>query len=532
MEPVELILILLVVVCGIAVVARKLSFSYPIAFVLGGMGLALLPQFPAVAIPPEAMLLIFLPPLLCESAYFTSVRDLRKNMRPVLQLALGLVVVTCLAVGFASWWLIPGLPLAAALVLGAIVSPPDAVAASAVLKKVHVPRRIVTILEGESLLNDATGLVLYKFAVMAVVTGMFSLQQASLHFAWMVAGGVSIGFVLAWVYMRLFHRIKEMSVEILTTLLVPYAAYIAAEAVHASGVLAVVTAGLVVGWRAPLVFSPALRLSAETVWQMVVFVLNGFVFLLIGLQFPGLLARLSEYTAAQLLTYAAVVSLTAVAVRFAWVYSITHVTRWLFPAYRKQERTPPWQNVFVVAWTGMRGVVSLATALALPLTMADGTPFPARDLIIFLAFSVILVTLVIQGISLPWVLRKLGLIYEATLLHEDWEAKKEAAEAALSRLTELSENMKDQPSALERLYAYYQDRLSVLGDGPNTPLNPKEPPSPVNHPLIQIESRLWQEALEAERDAVICLRQTFRIGDDVMHDRLREIDLMHNRFAA
>lgn len=527
----NIFLILLCSICLVAYLARRVGMSYPIAFVLAGMALAVVPGFPEFKIPPEWILLIFLPPLLSEAAYFTSLRDLKNAARPVLQLSVGLVIATCCAVAVLLEWLEPGIGLAAGFVLGAIISPPDAVAAISILRNIRVPKRVVTVLEGESLINDATGLVLYKFAVAAVVTGSFSLMGVAVDFLWMAVSGITVGWFIGYAYMRIFPRIKEMSVEILSTFLVPYASYLLVESFHGSGVLAVVATGLTIGWYAPRDFYPAFRIPAEEVWKMVSFVLNGLVFLLIGMYFPGLLSRLEAYSMWDLLGTAAAVSLVAIAIRFAWVFSIAYGERLIFPSLRRQRPHLPWQNVFIVAWTGMRGVVSLATALALPLTVADGTPFPHRDLIIFLAFSVILVTLVLQGLTLPWIMQRMGLVYDPKIIEEEWQAKKEAVESALKRLRELSEDCTIQSTALERILSHYQDRQSALGDGPNTPLNLKEPPAAYNHPLVVTESVIWKEVLEAERNAVIGLRQRFHISDDVMHEILRDIDLLHNRFA-
>lgn len=527
----ETFLILLLSICVVAYLAQRVKLAYPIAFVLAGMALAVVPGFPSLQVPPEALLLIFLPPLLTEAAYFTSLRDLRANSRPVIQLALGLVIVTGVVVAYTVHWIQPELSLAVGFVLGAIISPPDAVAAVSITRNVTVPKRVMTILEGESLVNDATGLVMYKFAVAAVVLGTFSFSEASMQFVWMVISGVGIGWALGWAYMKIFPLIREMSVEILSTFLVPYAAYLLAEAVHGSGVLAVVAGGLTVGWYAPQRFTPMLRIPAEAVWRMVTFVLNGLVFLLIGLHFPGLLQRLSFYNAEDLIALSVAVPLVAILIRFVWVYVVGYGIRFLFPRIRKKDPYPPWQNVFIIAWTGMRGVVSLATALALPFYNADGDPFPHRDLIIFLAFDVILVTLVLQGLSLPWITRKLSLTYDGNVLYEQWQARKEAAVNAMQRLEDLRHDESIQSAAFDRIISHYNDRLTSLGDGPNTPLNPTSPPEAEVHPLILTENRIWREVLEAEREAVVCLRQRFRISDDVMHEVLRDIDLLHNRFA-
>lgn len=531
MNAAEIFLILLVAVSVVAYLAQRVRMAAPIAFVLAGMALAVVPGFPQFAIPPEMILFLFLPPLLTEAAYFTSLRDFKANLGSIVRLAIALVAVTAVAVAFVVDALLPGAGLALGFVLGAIISPPDAVAAVSMTRHVTIPKRVMTVLEGESLINDATGLVMYKFAVATVVVGTFSLADASLNFLWMVIAGLGIGGLLGGIYMQLFPRIGDMSVSILSTFLVPYASYLLAESVHGSGVLAVVATGLTVGWYAPQRFTPAFRIPAQAVWKMVTFVLNGLVFLLIGLHFPALLSRLTNYSLEQLLTLSLAVSGTAILVRVAWVYMMAYGLRFLFPHVRKRDPYPSWQNVFIVAWTGMRGVVSLATALALPLTIADDSVFPHRDLLIFLAFSVILVTLVLQGLSLPWLVRKLSLTYDGKLLYERWQAKKDAAETAMKRLSELRSDASIQSSALERIISHYQDRLDSLGDGPNTPLTSNEPPTADNHPLIQTENRIWKEVLEAERRAVVCQRQTFEISDDVMHEMLEDIDLLHNRFA-
>jgi CPA1 family monovalent cation:H+ antiporter len=533
MNGTEIFLIMLLAVSVVAYLAQRVNMAQPIAFVLAGMALAMLPDFPKFEIAPEIILLIFLPPLLSEAAYFTSLRDFRQNQRPILQMAIGLVVVSCVGVAYTLHWLMPEVSLAVCFVLGAIISPPDAVAAIAVTKKVAVPKRITVLLEGESLINDATGLVLYKFAVAAVVTGGFSLMDASLHFVWMCVSGIAIGIAIGLLVVHIFPRIQEMSVEILSTFLAPYAAYLLAEEVHGSGVLAVVAAGIIMSWHAPKLFPSAFRIPAQAVWRMTTFVLNGIVFLMIGLYAPAILRSLSTtYDLGEILILSLVVPLVAILIRFAWIYALAYGTRYLFASIRARDPYPTWQNVFVIAWTGMRGVMSLATALALPLTLSDGwTSFPHRDLIIFLAFDVILFTLVLQGLSLPWIIKKLSLTYDLNALQEQWTARKEATEAALARLDDMRGDHTIQSAALERIISHYRDRIESLGDGPNTPLNPNEPPTSENHPIIQTENRIWRDVLDAERQVVVRMRQTFAISDDVMHEILSDIDLLHNRFA-
>ena len=530
MNPIETFLILLTAICGAIILAKKIAMPTPIAFVMVGLGLAFIPGFPAFNIPPQYMLLIFLPVLLAEAAYFTSVRDFRVNMRWILMLAVGLVGFTAVVVAVVMNKIIPGFGWAAGLVLGAIISPPDAVAATSIAKNIKIPKRAQTILEGESLVNDAAGLVIYKFAVLAVVTQQFSMVDASLSFSWMVVCGLALGWLIGFIFMRIFTKLNDPSVQILGTFLAPYAAYILAEHVHASGVLAVVVTGLMVSWHGASRFTSDFRVAAEATWKMVVFVMNGLVFMLIGLQFPSLLQNMADYSPTFLLTTAFIVSLTVVLVRFLWVYGVAYGVRFLFKPVRKVAPCPPWQNVFIVAWTGMRGVVSLATALALPMLTLNDVAFPHRDLIIFISFSVILFTLVLQGLSLPWILRKLSVVHDWRVLHEDWMARKDAAQAVLQRLDEMPKEGTLPSAAFDRIRSHYMDRIESLGHGPNTPLHTKEAPSSTNHPLIQTEHTIWQDILEIEKKVVVDLRKSFKIGDDVMHEILRDIDLLHSRF--
>lgn len=522
-------LIILCIISIVALIAERAKISFPIAFIVAGILLTLIPGMPLTPVNPEFILVIFLPPLLMEAAYSTSLRDLQFNGRPIFLLAFLLVIVTSFSVGYVYYGMVPDATLALGVVLGAIVSPPDAVAATAILKKAHVPKRVVTILEGESLLNDATGLVLYKFAVAAVVTGSFHLLPASGLFLWMVISGAAIGAGVGWIYMALFPRIQEQSVEILASFIVPYVVYILAEMFDSSGVLAVVTAGLVVGWYGPEKFSHSYRLTAEAIWKMVVFVLNGLVFLLIGLEFPSVLSNLWNYSPATLVWYAIVISVTMIVVRMVWVFFGAYVIRFLYPAWRKVDPYPAWQNVFIIGWIGMRGVVSLAIALALPYTLADGSQFPDRSLIIFLAVAAIFVTLVLQGLTLPWMVRHLKFKFNSHVIFEDWHARVTATKRALKRLEELAAEPETYLPAVERVQSLYQDKLKSLGDGPNTPLVDPEMPDSNNHPIIQAEHKVWKEVLETERETVVSLRKAYTIGDDVMRQILHEIDVLANR---
>src|SRR5258706_970093 len=383
MNIIEVVFGLLAAVAALALLARKLSIPYPILLVLGGVLLGLVPGLPRVRLNPELVFLFFLPPLLYPAALFMPWRDFRANLRPISLLAVGLVLFTIVAVGLLAHYFIPDLPLAAGFVLGAIISPPDAIAASAIAERLSVPRRIITILEGESLVNDATALVAFRFGVATVVTSAFSLAHASGQFFIVGIGGILVGVVVGFLTVWIQKQIDDPPVEITISLLTPFAAYLPAEQLGVSGVLAVVTTGLYHGWRIPEFTSSRTRLQAGPVWQMIEFVLNGFIFLLIGLQLPEVLRNLSGQPIAPLLRYAAAISLAVILIRILWVFPASYLPRFLFKSIRDRDPYPPCQHVTIVAWTGMRGVVSLAAALALPLS------FPARDLILFLTFMVI-----------------------------------------------------------------------------------------------------------------------------------------------
>lgn len=531
MTPMLIFVIVFFSLCVLGILAERLRVAMPIAFVLGGVGLGLIPEISAISIPPQYILFIFLPPLLMEAAYFTSIRDFRQALRPILQLALGLVVATVLVVGLVVDALIPGMTFALGCVLGAIISPPDAVAATSLVRHLPIPKKIVDILEGESLVNDATGLVIYGFAVAAVTTGVFSLPAASVQFFYMASVGIAIGLGAGIAFIKLFPFIKQPSIEILSTFLIPYFAYMAAETVHASGVLAVVAAGLYITWHAPKIFHSSFRVPADSIWKMVVFVMNALVFLLIGIKAPALFSHFSETEIWNLLWYALVITLVIIVVRVAWVFALVYGTRFVMPRIRTKDPYPKWQNVFVVGWIGMRGVVSLATALAIPMTILDGTAFPMRDEILFITLAVIFYTLIGQGLTLPLLLRRLPLSFNPKLAQEEWYARHHATKQALARLHELEETHEIHPRALTRVRGYYEDKLELLGDGPNTPINPNAPDElPAESPIVKQEHVLWQELLIREQKAIHDLRKGFHIGDDVMHELLREIDALASRF--
>ncbi len=521
---VEIFVGLLLAVAVLALVGRRLNIPYPILFVMGGLVLGSIPGLPDVRLDPDLVFLFILPPLLFPAAMFTSWRDFRQNLRPISLLAVGLVLFTTVTVAFLAFYFMD-LPLPAGFVLGAIISPPDAIAATAIANRLHVPQRIVTILEGESLVNDATALVAYRFAVVAVATGTFSLAQAGGQFVLVSVGGILLGVAVGWLAEKFHQRVDDAPIEITVSLLTPYAAYLAAEELGVSGVLAVVAAGLYLGWRLPELLSFQTRLKGGPVWEMLEFLLNGFVFILIGLQLPEVLGALSgnSLPLSRLIWYALLISVAVVAIRILWVFPATYLPRLLFPKICRHDPNPPWRHVAIVAWTGMRGVVSLAAALALPLTKRDGTPFPGRDLILFLTFVVILATLVVQGLSLPPLIRWLGIKDDGSMDKEEREARLKANHVALARLNLLAGNDSAQTDALQRLRVEYEDHIrQVEGSEPES----------AGTPLRRFSSeyeRLSHEALATERQTIIQLRNENVISDEVLRRIQRDIDLAEAR---
>jgi len=545
LSEIETILILLAAVAALTTLAGRIRVPYPILLVLGGLILGfvseLVPGLPRVVLDPKVVFLLFLPPLLYVSALFTSWRDFRANLRPISLLAVGLVLVTTCAVAAAAHWAV-GLPWAAAFVLGAIVSPTDAIAATAIAQRLGVPRRIVTILEGESLVNDATGIVVFRIGVAAVVTGAFSLWEAGLQFVVSAAGGIGVGLAVGWlVIWSRRHVSEEPNVQNIISLLTPFAAYLPAEelppylwhdllqlpgGLHLSGVLSVVAAGLYLGRRGPSVISPETRLQGYAFWELVTFLLNGLIFSFIGLQLGGIVERLSGYSATDLVLYAGLISLTIILVRFLWVFPAAYVPRWVIPSVRERDPSPSPREVTITAWTGMRGVISLAAALSLPLTIEGGAPFPERDLILFLTFSVILATLVVQGLSLPPLIRTLGLEDDGGQEREEIIGRIKVAEAALARLEELAEEDWVREDAAERMrgiYNYRRSRFSSRFDGSDDG-SFEERSAAYQH--------LMRELLRAQHMTVIELRDEGKIGDDAMHRIERDLDLEESRLEV
>ena len=520
MQALELILVLLAATAALHLLAVRLVLPTPVLLVLGGAVLALIPELPRPALSPEVIFLVFIPPLLYWTAFNTSWRDFRANLRAISLLAVGLVLATMAAVAAVAHALAPRMGWGAAFVLGAIVSPPDPVAVTAVTRRLRVARDIVTILEGEGLVNDATALVAYRMAVAAVVAGGFSLGEAAVGFAWSAIGGVGVGLAvgagIGWIRTRIG---KAPVVENTISVLTPFAAYIPAERLGTSGVLAVVAVGLYLGRRAPRLVSPETRTQATAMWEMFSFFLEGLIFILIGLELPFVLAALHEYSVGTLAGLAAAVSGVAILVRMIWVIPGSFLIRSILRRLGSDERKPPWRAVAFIGWAGLRGGDSLVIALSLPRLVAAGTPFPGRDLILFLTFAVIFVTLVLQGLTLKTVIRALGMRPDAGAAEEEMKARDRVSAAGLAALRAMpaeDAEAREALAALEERYRHRSHRYAARLRGERHARDESR---------TEASRRMRLAMIAAERDALLKLRDDDVISDDVMRDIQRDLDL-------
>lgn len=526
MYQAEIIVLLFTAVAVLAVLAHKVALPYPLVLVVGGLVLSFVPRLPEVRLNPEVVFYFVLPALLYPAALFTSWRDFRRNQRPILLLAIGLVLATMFAVAWIAHSIVPALPWAAAFALGAIVSPPDAVAATAIIRRLGVPHRIQVILEGESLVNDATALVALQFAIAALVTGTFSPTHAAARFVWAAAGGIGVGLLVGLAMRWVQSHLDDPPIQITISLLTPFIAYLPAEQLHASGVLATVTTGIFLGWHSPLMITPRTRLQAYAFWETIVFLLNGFVFIVIGLQLPRIVRIWNRESLTGAIISAIVICATVILVRFAWVVPAAYLPYLLGKKSQPRDPIPSWRNVAIIGWTGMRGVVSLAAAFALPLALPNGQPFPGRNYILFVAFAVILVTLVLQGLTLPPLIRKLGVPPDRETDEEERLARLEANKAALEWIDKARTNGKFSPDAADRLRVEYDERIEQLELCAS---NPDDCRREIATPQYQ---RLQHEALRVERTTIIRLRNERVINDDALRRIQRDLDLAETRLIG
>jgi CPA1 family monovalent cation:H+ antiporter len=512
MHLLEVVLFLMLCAVALGWVARRLEFPYPIALVLGGALLGFVPGLPSFPLDPAFILVLVLPPILYQAALLTSWRDFKANLREIGLLAIGLVIVTTLAVGASLKFLVPACPWSVAFVFGAIVSPPDAVAATAVLSRLNIPRRVVTVLEGESLVNDASGLVLYKFAVAAVLTGAFSFVEAGTQFAVMAVGGIGIGSAIAMASVFIHRRLGDAFIEVLTAIAIPWVAYIFAESLHTSGVLAVVAAGLVRGRHAPAIVSAEMRILARSTWNILVFLLNSLIFILIGIQLSQIIGRIENVSIGEVVAKGLLVSVVTIAVRFAWIFPAETVAR----LFRRGARRVPASERAIMSWCGMRGIVSLAAALALPVALPDGSPFPHRDLLIFFTFIVIAVTLVLQGLTLAPLIRWLKVGTDWSAREEETHARQALSEAAVTAIESVAAEENAPADLVARLRAEFSDDIAAATTMPGDP-------------RADLARRLRRAAIRAERQALLHLWRQQHIGDEVLHHLEEVLDYKEAR---
>jgi CPA1 family monovalent cation:H+ antiporter len=526
-HSIQVLVLLLIVIAAVGVVAKRVGVPPAIFLVLTGVLLALVPGLPTVRLAPDVVLLLVLPPVIYSSAVAMSWREFRFNLRSISLLAIGCVGFTTIAAAAAAHWLL-GLSWPVGFVLGAIVSPPDAVAPLSIARRMQLPRRILVILEGEGLANDATALILYRFAVVAVSTGTFSVDRAAGTFAAIIAGEIAWGVGVGWLMLRLRRWVDDPQIEIVLSILTPFLAYWPPANLGGSGVLATVAAGLYVSWNGLNIISAATRLQGIFFWDVLVYLTEGLVFLVTGLQARALTSGINSHSMSELSVAAVVISAVVILARFIWTFPATYLPRRLIPAIARKDPSPPWQWPFAIAFTGVRGIVSLAAALAIPLAMDNGQPFPNRDLILFLTFSVIVVTLVGQGLLLPTVIRALGLANAGKREHradkiEELEARRQAISSAHQRLDELARERKLPDDIVHAFRSQFKDRVRHF--------EPSHDQEDAHRGPNRLRDEIELLLLEAERQRI---NELYRRGDlkDESRRRLeRELDLRDAHLA-
>ena len=526
-ETFQLLIVLLAVISAVALVAKRLKIPPAILLVITGVGLALIPDLPTLQLAPDLVLVLVLPPIIYWDAVKMSWKEFRFNLRAITLLAVGCVVFTTVTVAAASHFLL-GFPWAVGFVLGAIVSPPDAVAPLAIAERMQLPRRLLVILEGEGLANDATALVLYRFAVTAVSAGSFSFVEAAGTFVAILAGEIVWGIGVGWIMLRLRRWVRDPGIEFMLSILTPFIAYWPPEQLGGSGVLATVAAGLYVSWNGSRLIPARTRLPGVVFWDFLTYLIEGLVFLITGLQARAVIAGIHHYMTAQVAFAAAVVCAVVIAARFVWMFPGTYLPRWFVPAIRRNDPSPPWQHPFLLAFTGIRGIVSLAAALAIPFTVADGSPFPDRDLILILTFSVLFVTLVGIGLTLPAVAWGLGLANAGRRerqaeREEEYKARRRAILSAIEQIDALAQSRKLPQAVVEPMRAHHRNRLEDIerhNDGDER-----------HKKLAELSDELELALIETERDLVNRLYLDDELKGDARRRIERELDLREALFA-
>jgi monovalent cation/hydrogen antiporter len=530
MTNISIVVLLLFGVTFLALISNRYKFPFPIALVLVGLLISLISGLPKIVLMPEVVFLIFLPPLLYSSAWGTSWHDFKANLRPISLAAFGLVFFTTGLVGWAVHEFIPNISWAEAFLLGAIISPPDAVAATSVTKGLGLHPRIVTILEGESLMNDASGLIAYKYALAAIMTGMFEIGQASLQFLWVVGAGIAVGllvgFVLYWIHKKF---VCDAVIEVTLTILTPFASYLLAESFHVSGVLAVVSTGLMLSYHSGEIFTHQSRIQAYAFWEVIIFVLNGLVFILIGLQLNDVIKE--DTNLGLWILYGTALSIFIFIIRLIWVIPASSLPRILSKRVREREYYDK-RYWWVFTWAGMRGVVSMAAALALPLTLSDGSPFANRDLIVFLTFCVIIFSLVFQGLSLPWLIKKLKLP-KHSILAEEHGVRVQIVSNSIAHIEENMSFIED--DLLSKIKSKYEIKFNKLQSTPlpanyhQRHLKQTDASEDIAEDIFNQFTRSQIDLLEVERSYVKKLHKEGKTNEEVLRKIEHELDLEETR---
>jgi monovalent cation/hydrogen antiporter len=526
LEFVFLLLLLFIIFFG--VLSKKLKIPYPIVMVLGGLLLSFVPGIPRINLNPDVVFFVILPPLLYSAAWLTSWRDFSYNLISILLLAFGLVTFTVLGVMALGHWFLPGFDWRVGLVLGAVVAPTDAIAATSIAKRIGLPKTVVDILEGESLLNDATALLALEFALALLVSGETPTFGFGLwRLGYLISVGILVGLAIGAIVHVIEHRIDDGPIEIALSILTPYVAYLTADGLHASGVLAVVACGLYLSRKSSHFFSPGVRLQVWAVWDSLTFILNGLVFVIIGLQLPYVLGTIRNHNLGRLIAYAAGFSAFLIVLRLIWMFPGAYVANVVRNRILHQhEPFPGVRRIFVIGWTGMRGVISLAAAIALPQTIAGDAPFTQRNMIIFLAFSAILVTLVLQGLTLPPLIRALGLAGAAGSSPEEQDARRKILQAALHYLDETREEINpDVMEVYDDISQHYRSRLASLSQ--DETLSPDGLRPGFYKQYVDVSRKL----LQVERQTAVQLRNERRISDELLRELERELDLTESKLA-
>lgn len=532
MPTIEVVIFLLVVLVIFSAVVDRLKIPQSIMLVVAGLVIGFTPQLPDVALRPDTVFLIFLPPLLFTAALNLSWHDVKAQRGAIISLATGLVFFTTVAIAVVAHYFIPGFSWQLGFILGAIISPPDAMAATSVIKGIKINKRILTLLEGESLLNDASALVAYRYAVAGIISGGFVFWKASLQFFWVALGGLSMGLAIGWLVLWGLKRIKDnATLEVVLTILTPYSAYLFAEHFHLSGVLSVVAAGLLMSFRAPEAFSYKTRIQTNHFWNTIEFLLNGFVFILIGMQLPAIVGSIEKGSFLSALGYGVLVTFIAVFVRILWVFPGAYIPVLLSRGARKQEQKIDWRYVTIISWTGMRGVVSLAAAMAIPLTLPGGAPFPQRSMILFISFCAIFFTLVIQGLSLPFIIRWLKIPQDSgRLKEEEQNVRKQLALQVIAYIDQQMDNEENNEQVVRRLRNKYTARLKLAGGIAEITTKQKRADPVVD--IYRHYANLQKALLDLERSMLVQMHKEDGASSAILKKLQDELDIEETRLTA